>query len=54
MHRVRITKPFEMGKYEITQAQWEGVMGSNPGYFKGADHPVEQVSLALSRISCRG
>jgi formylglycine-generating enzyme required for sulfatase activity len=43
-HRVRITKPFEMGKYEVTHAQWEAVMGSNPSFFKGADRPVEQVS----------
>ncbi len=33
-----------MGKYEVTQAQWEAVMGANPSYFKGADRPVEQVS----------
>ena len=33
-----------MGKYEVTQAQWEAVMGENPSYFKGADHPVENVS----------
>ena len=33
-----------MGKYEVTQAQWEAVMGENPSYFKGADHPVECVS----------
>lgn len=43
-HRVRITKPFEMGKYEVTQAQWEAVMGSNPSFFKGADRPAGQVS----------
>ena len=35
---------FWMGKYEVTQAQWETVMGKNPSYFKGADRPVEQVS----------
>ena len=35
---------FRMGKYEVTQAQWEAVMGENPSYFKGADHPVECVS----------
>src|SRR5262245_43024252 len=29
-HRVTITKEFEMGKYEVTQKQWQAVMGSNP------------------------
>ena len=43
-HRVRITKPFEMGKFEVTQAQWEEVMGSNPSRFKGPERPVENVS----------
>ncbi len=43
-YRVRITKGFEMGKYEVTQAQWESVMGSNPSNFRGADRPVERVS----------
>ena len=37
-------RDFRMGKYEVTQAQWEAVMGENPSYFKGADHPVECVS----------
>jgi formylglycine-generating enzyme required for sulfatase activity len=44
VHRVRITLGFEMGKYEVTQAQWEAVMGGNPSHFKGADLPVENVS----------
>lgn len=36
---------YEMSKYEVTQAQWRSVMGSNPSYFKGCDQcPVEQVS----------
>jgi formylglycine-generating enzyme required for sulfatase activity len=43
-HRVRITRGFEIGKYEVTQAEWESVMGSNPSYFKGPDLPVEEVS----------
>lgn len=42
-HRVRLS-PFEMGKYEVTQAQWQAVMGDTPSYFKGANRPVEQVS----------
>ncbi|MCF0206050.1 MAG: formylglycine-generating enzyme family protein [Bacteroidales bacterium] len=36
---------FYIGKYEITQAQWREVMGSNPSYFKDCDScPVERVS----------
>ena len=35
---------YRMGKYEVTQAQWEAVMGENPSMFKGSDHPVENVS----------
>jgi formylglycine-generating enzyme required for sulfatase activity len=46
VHQVRITRPFELGKYEVTQGQWRAVMGGNPSYFKscGEDCPVEQVS----------
>jgi len=43
-HRVQITKAFEIGKYEVTQAQWQAIMGSNPSTIKGDDHPVETVS----------
>ena len=36
---------FNIGKYEVTQAQWKKVMGSNPSNFSGCDHcPVENVS----------
>jgi len=35
---------FFMGKYQVTQAQWQAFMGNNPSYFKGANRPVEQVS----------
>ena len=37
-------KPFFMGKYPITQAQWQAVMGSNLSRLKGANLPVENVS----------
>ena len=43
-HRVRITKPFYLGKYLVTQEQWESVMGKNPSPFKGTKNPVERVS----------
>jgi formylglycine-generating enzyme required for sulfatase activity len=43
-HEVTITKPFYMGKYEVTQEQWQAVMGSNPSSVKGARLPVTNVS----------
>ncbi len=43
-HRVRISRGFWMGKYEVTQAQWESVMGGNPSYITGDPmRPVERV-----------
>ncbi|MEI6090292.1 MAG: SUMF1/EgtB/PvdO family nonheme iron enzyme [bacterium] len=44
VHEVTITKPFLLGKYEVTQKLYESVMSNNPSYFKGEDLPVEQVS----------
>jgi formylglycine-generating enzyme required for sulfatase activity len=43
-HKVTLTRDFMMGKYPVTQALWESVMGSNPSAFKGANRPVETVS----------
>ncbi len=44
-HRVRISRGFWMGRYEVTQGQWQAVMGSNPSGFTGDGRlPVEQVS----------
>ncbi|GAB4420464.1 MAG: hypothetical protein OHK0039_34060 [Bacteroidia bacterium] len=44
LHQVRVGD-FYMGKYEVTQAQWRVVMGTNPSYFKNCDQcPVESVS----------
>lgn len=39
-----VAKPFYIGKYEVTQEQWQAVMGRNPSTFKGAKNPVEGVS----------
>ncbi len=44
---------FAMGKYEVTQAQWQAIMGSNPSNFKGAELPVEQVSWEDAQEFCR-
>ncbi|MDR3153416.1 MAG: formylglycine-generating enzyme family protein [Deltaproteobacteria bacterium] len=43
-HLVRITKPFYMGRFEVTQEQWEIVMGSNPSLSKKTGLPVEFVT----------
>ena len=57
-HRVRITGGFEIGKFEVTQAQWDAIMltphampttkarveGVNPSHFKGPTLPVENVT----------
>jgi formylglycine-generating enzyme required for sulfatase activity len=43
-HKATFSKGFWMGKYEVTQSQWQSVMGSNPSKFSGSNKPVEQVS----------
>jgi formylglycine-generating enzyme required for sulfatase activity len=47
-HKVAISKPFYLGKHEVTQAQWQEVMGTNPSHFKGdPNRPVERVSWKM-------
>lgn len=48
-HRVEIDKPFYLGKYEVTQAQWEALMKNNPSHFKDPNRPVEQISWEEAR-----
>ena len=43
-HQVTLTNDYYIGKYEVTQALWQAVMGNNPSEFKGDNLPVEQVS----------
>jgi formylglycine-generating enzyme required for sulfatase activity len=57
-HTVQITKPFEFGKTEVTQKQWQSVMGSNPSQRKGDDLPVEtitfiEVQAFLAKLNAR-
>ena len=43
-HQVTLTHGFWMGKYPVTQQQWQHVMGNNPSHSKGPRRPVEQVN----------
>lgn len=51
-HEVSI-KPFFMGKFEVTQAQWQAVMGNNPSRFKGDKRPVEHVLYQEAKEFCK-
>ncbi len=57
-HQVTISRPFYMGVFEITQKQWELVMGAKPSYFSNASYyaarPVEYVSYNNIRGSSNG
>ena len=68
VHSVRITQSFEMGKFEVTQAQWDSVMRDphantdskaraaanvNPSHFKGPARPVENVSWESVQLFIR-
>jgi formylglycine-generating enzyme required for sulfatase activity len=52
---VTISKPFYLGKYEVTQEQWVAVMGagSNHAVFKGRNNPVENVSWEEVQVFIR-
>ena len=53
-HRVRITKPFYLSAYEVTQEQYEQVMGNNPSLVdKGANKPVDSVFWHDAVAFCR-
>ena len=53
VHTVTLTNAYYLGRYEVTQAQWQAKMGSNPSYFQGQSdspsRPVEQVSWNTSQ-----
>ena len=49
-HHIRIGKAFNLGKYPVTQEQWNAVMDDNPSQFRGAKRPVECVSWDDCRV----
>ena len=51
--QVTLTKGFYLGKSEVTQGQWEVIMGANPSSCKGAELPVENVSWSESQYFLR-
>ena len=53
VHRVKLTRPFYLGIYPVTQAQYQAVMGEDPSDFKGSDRPVEMVSWNDARKFCK-
>jgi formylglycine-generating enzyme required for sulfatase activity len=48
-HTVVLTEPFDLGKYEVTQQQYQALTRKNPSHFQGGDLPVEQVSWEEAR-----
>lgn len=51
-HHVTLTKDYWMGQYEVTQAQYEAIMGENPSGFKGPNRPVVNISWHDAKAFC--
>jgi eukaryotic-like serine/threonine-protein kinase len=52
LHRVGFSTGFHIGKYPVTQIQWQIIMGNNPAYFQGAKRPVDGVSWYQAQEFC--
>ncbi|MGL4554720.1 MAG: SUMF1/EgtB/PvdO family nonheme iron enzyme, partial [Gemmataceae bacterium] len=52
-HRVTITRPFYLGVYPVTQAQWTALMGDEPFSFHAPDRPADSVSAHEAENFCR-
>ncbi|MFH1549085.1 MAG: formylglycine-generating enzyme family protein [Planctomycetota bacterium] len=52
VHRVKISEPFYIGKYEVTQKEWKAVMEYNPSRPKGDNLPVETASWYAAQEFC--
>jgi len=53
VHAVTLSQPFYMGKFLVTQEQWQAIMGSNPSSFKGGNSPVENISWEEAQGFCK-
>jgi formylglycine-generating enzyme required for sulfatase activity len=51
-HQVTVSS-FGIGKYPVTQEQWEAVMVKNPSFFPGDSNPVERVNCKNTKSYCR-
>ena len=51
-HPVTVTQAYYLGRYEVTQAQWQAKMGSNPSAWQGENHPVDLVSWNTTQGFC--
>src|SRR5690348_518711 len=49
----RIARPYYIGRYEVTQAEWTRVMGTNPSVFRGDRRPVDDVTWDDARAFVR-
>ena len=54
LHGVVLTKPFYIGVFEVTQKQYQLVMGANPSSYKGDMRPVDSISYNAIRGSVNG
>ena len=53
VHAVSIHKAYWIGKYEVTQSEYQKIMGNNPSHFKGANKPVEKVTWNDAMEFCK-
>jgi len=52
-HAVTISRPFWVGKYEVTQVEYHALMGSNPSFFQGPQLPVDTVTWRDAMAYCQ-
>ena len=53
VHQVQISHPFWMGKYEVTQKEYEALTEENPSHWEGDLHPVERLSWNTAVTFCK-